>query len=141
MVFKFDIALKEKVYHFETEAEALLGKKIGETVGGEELSKELQGYEFLITGASTKTGTPALARVEGANVKRILLEKGTGMPLLRKKKKRVKESTFELRKVRRVKGLRLRRRIKGNVITTDIVQINLKVTKEGAKPLNEVFAK
>lgn len=121
-MFKFDIGHKSRTFHLEAEAESLIGMKLGETIKGEDVSPELAGYEFVITGASDKSGFPALAGVEGPGIKRALLTKGKGM---RAKKK----------------GLRLRKSIRGNAISADIAQINLKVSKEGKKPLAEIFGK
>ena len=39
----------------------------------------------------------------------------------------------------RPKGLRLRKTARGKVISQDIVQINLKILKEGNKKLSEIF--
>ena len=38
------------------------------------------------------------------------------------------------------KGLRMRRTVRGRVISPDITQINFKVVKDGKKKLSEVFA-
>ena len=37
-------------------------------------------------------------------------------------------------------GLRLRKTVRGKIISNAIVQINLKPTKEGSKKLSEIFA-
>ncbi|MBA7703749.1 hypothetical protein ES703_112542 [subsurface metagenome] len=37
------------------------------------------------------------------------------------------------------KGLRLRKTVRGRVISPEIVQINLKILKEGGKKLSEIF--
>jgi len=123
-MFKFDIGdLKSKrTFHLEAEAESLIGMKLGEIVKGENILPELAGYEFIIKGASDKSGFPALQNIEGSGIRRVLLKKGKGMKAKRK-------------------GLRLRKSIRGNTISTDIVQINLKVSKEGKKPLEEIFGK
>lgn len=122
MAFKFDISQKGKTFHADAEAESIIGKKLGEKVNGEEIMPELKGYELVITGASDKSGFPSKKDMEGPNVKRILLKKGFGM----KEKK---------------KGLILRKSIRGNTISADVVQINLNVTKAGSKPLAEIFKK
>jgi len=121
-MFKFDIGHKNRTFHLEAEAESLVGMKLGEKIKGEDISPELAGYEFIITGASDKSGFPALQDVEGPGIKRVLLTKGKGM---RAKKK----------------GLRLRKSVRGNTISADTIQINLKVSKEGKKPLEEIFGK
>jgi len=114
---------KGKTFHAEADESVFLGMKINDVVQGKDISKNLQGYEFIITGASDKSGFPALVEVEGVGRKRLLLKYGKGM---RQKKPR---------------GLRLRKTIRGNTIAADIAQINLKVRKEGSKPLAEIFGK
>lgn len=123
-MFKFDIGdpKSKRTFHLEAEVEPLIGMKLGETVKGENILPELAGYEFIITGTSDKSGFPALQNIEGSGIRRVLLKKGKGMKAKRK-------------------GLRLRKSIRGNTISTEIVQINLKVSKEGKKPLEEIFGK
>lgn len=103
----------------EAEANAFLGKKLGETVKGD--AAGFAGYEFQITGGSDYCGFPMRKDVEGTSRKRILITQGTGM---RNKRK----------------GLRLRKTIAGNTVYEQTAQINLKVTKEGPNPLVEVPA-
>lgn len=133
MSFKLDIGdpKSKKTFHIETSSEIFIGKKIGDTVLGSKVKELPDDYEFLITGASDSSGFPALAFVEGGSKKRVLLTRGKGLRKVRKKKK--------LRKP--VKGLRLRKTVHGNTIADDISQINLKVIKQGAKPLEEIFGK
>jgi len=133
MVFKLDISHKGKTYHIDSESEAFMGKKIGDMISGEEIKKELEGAEFTITGASDKAGFPAYSKVEGTGLKRVLLTKGFG---LKKKHKKKKTSDPTL-----VKGIRMRRTLRANTISADIVQINLKMTKEGPKSLAEMLGK
>jgi len=122
MAFKFEIAQGKKVCHFEADSESLIGKKLGEKFSGDEIGSQFAGYEFEITGASDKSGFPALARLEGAVVKRLLLKKGKGMKT-------------------KGQGLRLKKSIRGNTLDMDIVQINLKVTKAGSKSIAEILGK
>lgn len=131
MVFKIDIGYKGKTFHLEVEAEALNGKKIGEKIDGVDIKSELTGAEFEITGASDTAGFPASADVEGTGLSKKLLTEGFAM---KHKHKQKKTSNPKL-----VKGLRLRRTLRGNTISSDISQVNLKLTKEGAKPLLELL--
>ncbi len=127
MPFKLDIGYKGKTFHVEVEADALMGKKIGETVKGEDIKPELSGAEFEITGASDKAGFPASEDVEGTSLNKELLTEGFGLKRVHKQKKTSNPKP--------VKGLRLRRTLRGGTISADITQINLKLTKEGEKPL------
>ena len=132
MAFKFEIGHGKRTAHLEAESESILGKKIGEKVSGEDISPTLSGYELEITGASDKAGFPAAKDIEGPGLKRKLLTKGFSFHKLKKKKK-----TANRRKVR--KGLRKRRTVRGNTISQDTVQINLKVLKEGNQKFDELF--
>lgn len=132
MAFKVNIGHKGKSFRLETDTEALVGKKIGEKIAGDELSSELAGYELEITGTSDKAGFPGFKEVESQGLKSLLLIYGKGM---HKKPKGLKKK----KPWRRPKGLRLRKTVRGNTISKDIVQINLKVIKEGSKKLEEIF--
>lgn len=134
MVFKINIAEKSgKTYKLEADSESLVGKSLNEKVNGEEISPDLSGYEFEITGASDKAGFPSMEEVEGIGLSKMLLSYGKGM------KKRPKKEGKRKRSKNRPKGLRLRKTVRGKVISNDTVQINLKILKEGQKKLSEVF--
>jgi small subunit ribosomal protein S6e len=132
MAFKINIGTKEgKTYKLEVEAEELIGKEIGEKIQGNVISPDLNGYELEITGASDKSGFMAHHDVEGFNLNKILLPVGLGMHKrsrgVRKKGKRTH------------KGLRLRRTVRGKVISPNIIQVNTKVIKNGSKPLTDII--
>ncbi len=134
MVFKINIGTKDgKTWKIESESSALEGKELKQVIKGEEVSPDLAGYEFEITGASDKSGFTSLESVDGFARKRMLLDYGTGM------KKRPKHEGKHTRAKNRPKGLRLRKTIRGKVISLEIVQINLKLVKEGSKKLEEIF--
>lgn len=134
MPFKINISDKSgKTYKLELENEGLNGKEISEKIPGNELLPALEGYELEITGASDKAGFPSFQNIEGIGLKRVLLTYGKGM------KKRPKQEGKWKRTKNRPKGLRLRKTVRGKVISPDVVQINLKVTKHGIKPLIEIF--
>jgi small subunit ribosomal protein S6e len=135
MVFKINIGTKEgKTFKLESDAEALIGKSLGETIKGEDISENLTGYEFEIKGASDKSGFTALESVDGEGKKRVLLSYEKGM------KKRPKYENKKKRTNKKPKGLRLRKTVRGKIISDAIVQINLKPTKEGSKKLSDIFA-
>ncbi len=116
--FKIVIGAKDgKSYKREvkdTDARPFLGKKIGDAVKGDGFG--LTGYEFEIKGGSDDCGFPMRRDIPGTGRKKILAVSGVGL-----KKKR--------------KGQRQRKTVCGNTIHGKIVQINLKVTKEGKEPL------
>jgi small subunit ribosomal protein S6e len=134
MTFKINIGTKEgKTYKLETEAPGIKEKALHDTVQGKDISSNLEGYEFEITGASDKSGFTALESVEGTGTKRVLLSYGKGM------KKRHKLEGKKKRSTMKPKGLRMRKMVRGKVISDDISQINLKIVKEGKKSLKDIF--
>lgn len=136
MPFKLNISEKGKSYKVESSSESFIGKKIGEKIFGKDLDiAELSDFEFEITGASDKSGFPAIKNVEGVGLKRRLLTYGKGMKKRSKKEGKKKRAEFK------PDGLRLRKTVHGNTLTEDIIQINLKVIKEGSKPLAETYKK
>ena len=134
MAFKFNIGTKSgKTYKLEVEAPALIDKAIKTIVKGEEISPELSGYEFEIAGASDKSGFTSMENVEGVGLKRIILTYGKGMHKRTRKEGKKKVSNFK------PAGLKLRKTVRGKLISDAIVQINLKILKQGGKTLEEIF--
>jgi len=134
MPFKINIAEKSgKTFKLETESEGLVGKELHGKVLGNEIVPELEGYEFEIAGTSDKAGFTSHKDVPGIGLKKLLLSYEKGM-----KKRPRREGKFKVANATR-KGLRLRKTVRGRVISRDIIQINLKVLKEGSKRLQEIF--
>jgi small subunit ribosomal protein S6e len=96
----------------ETRAAPLIGRRIGEILDGS--ITDMPGQKVQITGGSDKDGFPMRPSVHGGVRRRIILSGGVGF-----------NPTNE--------GMRRRKTIRGNVITDEIVQINLKIV-EKAKP-------
>ena len=111
---KFVIAEKGKSYQTEKDLGIIVGKKIGDKVSGEACG--FSGYEFEIKGGSDYCGFPMRLDVQGAIRKRITVISGVGFSKV-------------------AKGIRQKKTVCGNTINDKIVQINLKVIKEGATPL------
>ena len=133
-MFKVNIAEKNgKTYHLELESEEIMGKELHNTVEGKDLSGDLSGYEFEITGTSDTSGFTSMKNVEGTGLKRVLLSYGKRMHRRPRREGKKKVSNFK------PKGLRLRKTVRGKVISPSIVQINLKILKEGGKKLSEIF--
>jgi small subunit ribosomal protein S6e len=131
MTFKINISEKNgKTYKLESEAKGLVDKALHDKVEGILVSPDLEGYEFEICGASDKSGFTSMADVEGFGRKKVLLRYGKGMHIKPKGEKK---------KGKKITGLRLRKTVRGKVISDAISQINLKVLKEGSKKLAEVF--
>jgi len=133
MAIKVNVSNNDgKTYKVEVESTALEGKELFDTINGEDISADLAGYELVITGASDKSGFMASKTVEGVGTKRILLKYGTGMHKKPKGEKKVGSKPA---------GLRLRKTVRGKVLSKDTRQVNIKVIKEGTKKLADIFAK
>ncbi|MFZ1971143.1 MAG: S6e family ribosomal protein [Candidatus Nanoarchaeia archaeon] len=134
MVFKINLSEKSgKTFKIESESEQLVGKSLHDKIEGNEISPELNGYEFEIAGASDSAGFPSRENVEGVGLKKVLLRFGKDM------KKRPKKEGKRKRSKNRPKGLRLRKTVRGQTISPAMIQINLKTIKEGSKKLSEIF--
>jgi small subunit ribosomal protein S6e len=134
MPFKINISDKDgKTYKLELESEDIPGKELGQKIDGKEILPALEGYELEITGASDKAGLTAMKNVEGVLLKRVLLTYGKAM------KKRPKHEGKHKRSKNRPKGLKLRKTVRGKVLSIDTIQINLNVIKKGNKSLKEIF--
>ncbi|MEM5772978.1 MAG: 30S ribosomal protein S6e [Candidatus Aenigmatarchaeota archaeon] len=120
--FKFVISDPEtrKSYQLEVDqskALGLIGKKIGEEFSGDLIG--LTGYSLKITGGTDKDGFPMHPSIPGSVKKKVLL---SSPPCFHPTKK----------------GERRRKTVRGNTISSDIVQINVKITKKGEKPIEEL---
>lgn len=104
----------------EKKAKSFAGLEIGKVIEAAQLG--LPGYKIQITGGSDEDGFPMRRDVKGRVRARLLLSIGPGY--------RPKE-----------KGLKRRKRVRGNVITPEIVQINAKVAEKGEKSLEELLGK
>ena len=134
MTFKINISEKSgNTYHLESDSEELMGKELHNKIEGKDISADLSGYEFEITGASDNAGFTAIENVEGTGLKKVLLGYGKG---LHKRPRREGKKKISNPKP---KGLRMRKTVRGKVISPAIVQINLKILKEGNKKLSEIF--
>lgn len=131
-MFKINISDKAgRTYKLEVEGSTLMDKELHDKVNGTDVSPDLEGYELEITGASDKSGFTAMKDVAGAGIKKVLLRYGKGMHKKPKGDKKKNTATG---------GLRLRKTVRGKVISENISQINMKVVKEGAKKLAEIFS-
>ena len=98
----------------------LIGKKTGETVDGSVIGEP--GHKLKITGGSDKDGFPIRPSVHGGVRIRAILSEGVGFRSHRK-------------------GERRRKTLRGNVITEDVVQINMKIMEKPKKAQKSKKAK
>ncbi len=96
----------------DTRATPLIGRRIGETIDGSVLG--LPGSKVQMTGGSDKDGFPMRPSVHGGVRRRVVLSGGVGFdpPMM---------------------GMRRRKTVRGNVITDEIVQINMKIVEKPKK--------
>ena len=98
----------------ETRAAPFIGRRLGETIDGSAV--DLPAHTVQILGGSDKDGVPMLGNVHGGVRRRVVLTDGTG---------------FAAKK----KGERRRKTVRGNIITDEIVQINMKIVERPTKPV------
>jgi len=97
----------------EARAAPFIGRRLGEIINGSAVN--LPAHTVQILGGSDKDGVPMLGNVHGGVRRRVVLTDGTG---------------FAAKK----KGERRRKTVRGNIITDEIVQINMKIVERPAKP-------
>lgn len=125
MAFKFVVSNRGKAYQVEVDEEKVpevIGKRIGDTISGDAIG--LPGYVLEIRGGTDRDGFPMTTWLHGPGRKRIML---TGPPGFHPEKKK--------------KGLRKRKMVRGDTISEEIAQINVRVLKQGEKPLEELLGK
>jgi len=92
----------------EARAAPLIGKKIGEIIEG--ATVDLPAHKVKIMGGSDKDGVPMRPDVHGGVRRNVVLSGGSGFNPERK-------------------GERKRKTVRGNVITDEIVQVNMKIVE------------
>ena len=116
MAFKIVVSepKSKKAWQVEKDVPGLFGKKIGEQVNGSLIG--LNGFTLEVTGGSDKDGFPMRYDLPGSERKKVLLSKGPGFNSTRK-------------------GMRKRKNVRGNTISEEIIQVNLKIVEgEGDIP-------
>ncbi|HLE54019.1 MAG TPA: 30S ribosomal protein S6e [Thermoplasmata archaeon] len=99
-------------------ANALVGKKIGDDVDG--LYVGLAGYKLKVTGGSDKDGFPMRADLPGPRRKALMLSGGVGFHPLKP-------------------GMRKKKTVRGNTISPDILQLNMKIVQRGPKSIDDAW--
>ncbi|MCL4398429.1 MAG: 30S ribosomal protein S6e [Candidatus Parvarchaeota archaeon] len=96
-------------------ADQLFGKKLGEEFDLSFIG--LDGYSGMITGGSYMTGMPMSKDLDGSGIRKVLIGKGLGNK----------------------QDIRRRKSIAGNTVGQFTSQINIKISKYGDKPLDQLF--
>ena len=104
---------KSEVVELEgARAVPLVGKRLGETIDGAVVG--MSGVKIQITGGSDKDGFPMRPNIHGGVRVSVILSKSVGFHPKRE-------------------GERQRKTVRGNIITDDIVQVNMKVLEKAKK--------
>ncbi len=122
--FKINIADTKTGKCYKTEvkdaqAASFMGLNIDEKIDGNKIG--IDGYEFQVTGGTDFCGFPMRHGILGIR-KRITIYGGTGFK-------------------GGLKGMKKRKTVCGHKVNESIAAINLKVLKEGAKKLSDMFGK
>lgn len=112
-----------KSYQKVVSDDSFAGMKIGDKVNGNLVG--LPEYELQITGGSDFAGFPMRKDIVGAIRKKPLVSGGVGVKIRFRKHKE--------------EGLRIKKTVCGNTIGAKTIQVNMKIIKHGAKPLEEIF--
>ena len=99
-------------------ANSLVGKKIGDKIDG--IFVEMPGYKLQIMGGSDKDGVPMRSDLPGPRRKMILTAESTGFHPERK-------------------GTRKRKNFRGNTVSPDTIQLNMKIIQYGPRAVKEIF--
>lgn len=118
-----------KSYQKAVNDDLLIGRTIGEKINGELVG--LKGYELQITGGSDNAGFPMRPDIVTSGRKKALLGSGPGFKV-KKKAKSHSQQHYHLKK---------RKTVRGNTISDQTAQVNLKVVKYGKEALENLFPK
>jgi len=97
----------------EARAAPFIGRRLGEALDGSAV--DLPAHTVQILGGSDKDGVPMRGNVHGGVRRRVVLSGGAGFSPTNR-------------------GERKRKTVRGNIITDEIVQINMKIVERPAKP-------
>ena len=111
-----DLGTSKTVELEETRTVPLIGRRVGEVLDGAIVG--LSGHKVQITGGSDKDGFPMRPSVHGGVRRKIILGGGVGFNP-------------------KDEGQRRRKTVRGNVITDEIVQINMKIIEKPKKAKEE----
>lgn len=111
-----DLGTSKTVELEETRTVPLIGRRVGEVLDGAIVG--LSGHKVQITGGSDKDGFPMRPSVHGGVRRKVILGGGVGFNP-------------------KDEGQRRRKMVRGNVITDEIVQINMKIMEKPKKAKEE----
>ncbi len=101
----------------DEQARKIRGRKIGDSVEGALVG--LPGYKLQVTGGSDRGGFAMRKGIHSQSSSKVLVDKGVG---------------FKAKG-----GSRARRRLHGEVVGEDVIQVNTKITDYGGKSVEELL--
>jgi small subunit ribosomal protein S6e len=111
-------------------ANSLIGKKIGDEFDG--IFVNLPGYKLMLTGGTDRAGFAMRPSAEGGRLRTVLTAESTGFRSRTRHKNKHK-------KLRHESGLRRRINIRGNTITPEVAQINMRISSHGSKAIEDLL--
>jgi small subunit ribosomal protein S6e len=117
-------------------ANSLIGKGIGDEFDG--IFVGLPGYKLVLTGGSDKEGFPMRRDLGGTGRRKIMIAKSLGFQAKLKQKKKKPVNT-KAGRYPMMNGVRKRKTVRGNTISGEIIQINMRITSYGPKDVSEVL--
>ena len=105
----------------EDKLNEIIDKKMGDEIDGSTISDVFDGYKFKITGGFDKDGFAMKNGILTQGKKKVLLTKGC--------------SLFRFRKGYHRTGIRIRRLVRGCIVSHDIKNLHLKIIKKGPKEI------
>lgn len=121
-------------YEIEEEAKKtyLYGKKIGEEIEGGPLG--FPGYRFIIRGGSDIAGFPHIRGIPGPQLKQVLK---SGPPGYRPRKYKIEKKTGGY-KIINLKGVRVKKTVRGEELSERTRQVNLVIKERTGKKVEEM---
>jgi len=117
-------------------ANSLVGKAVGDEFDG--IFVGLPGYKLVLTGGSDKEGFPMRNDLGGTGRRKILVSKSQCFSAKLKQKKKKPVNT-EPGRYPMMHGVRKRKSMRGNSISGDIIQLNMKIVSYGPRDISEML--
>ena len=117
-------------------ANSLIGKVMGDEFDG--IFVGLPGYKLVLMGGSDKEGFPMRRDLGGTGRRKILIAKSSCFHARLKQKKKKPVNT-KAGRYPMMHGVRKRKSVRGNTISAEIMQINMRITSYGPKDISEML--
>jgi len=111
-------------------ANSLIGKKVGDEFDG--IFVNLPGYKLVLTGGTDKAGFAMRPSADGGKLRTVLTAESVGFRSRTRHKNKHK-------KLRHETGVRRRVNVRGNTVTPEVAQINMRISSHGSKPIEDLL--